>query len=144
MEREEVQAQLSQGEQSESDNHDDRLIHNAKPSPERPEVTKVSIVKVASWYRPIHGATLDTKDNKSLDYHDLLSKTVSSGLVTLLKILSLLQLQVVMQPEAVKAIADAAQCLTSGLSDPSRPAASFLFGGPSGSGRILLAKQVCI
>ncbi|KAF7798381.1 hypothetical protein EIP86_009602 [Pleurotus ostreatoroseus] len=46
-----------------------------------------------------------------------------------------------MQPEAVQAVADAAQCLTSGLNDPRRPAASFLFGGPPGSGKVLLAKQ---
>lgn len=77
MEREEIQTQLSQSEQSARSDHNDRPIRSAISSSERPEVNKASIVKVASWYRPIHGATSDTKDSKSVDYHDILSKTVS-------------------------------------------------------------------
>lgn len=50
--------------------------------------------------------------------------------------------QVVAQPEAVESISSAVRCLLSGLTDPSRPVASFVLGGPSGSGQVLLAKEV--
>lgn len=50
--------------------------------------------------------------------------------------------KVVGQPEATKAVADAIQLAYSGLTDPSRPVASFLLVGPTGTGKTLLAKTV--
>ncbi|EED82184.1 predicted protein [Postia placenta Mad-698-R] len=52
------------------------------------------------------------------------------------------KLHVVAQPEAVESISSAVRCLLSGLTDPSRPVASFVLGGPSGSGQVLLAKEL--
>ncbi|POW06771.1 hypothetical protein PSTT_08747 [Puccinia striiformis] len=50
--------------------------------------------------------------------------------------------QVVGQPEAVKAVADSIRLSRSGLSNESRPIASFLFCGPSGTGKTLLTKAL--
>lgn len=50
---------------------------------------------------------------------------------------------VVGQPEAVKAVANAIRLSRSGLSNENRPIASFLFAGPSGTGKTLLSKTVC-
>lgn len=50
--------------------------------------------------------------------------------------------QVVGQPEAVKAVANAIRLSRSGLGNESRPMASFLFAGPSGTGKTLLSKTV--
>ena len=50
--------------------------------------------------------------------------------------------EVVGQPEAVKAVANAIRLSRSGLSNANRPIASFLFAGPSGTGKTLLSKTV--
>ena len=50
--------------------------------------------------------------------------------------------EVVGQPEATKAVADAIQLAYSSLTDPNRPVASFLLVGPTGTGKTLLAKTV--
>ncbi|KAG2366143.1 hypothetical protein BDR07DRAFT_1480578 [Suillus spraguei] len=47
---------------------------------------------------------------------------------------------VVGQPEAVEAVANMMHYMWVGLKNPRRPIASFLFGGPSGSGKVLLVK----
>lgn len=47
---------------------------------------------------------------------------------------------VVGQPEAVEAVANTVHYMWAGLKNPRRPIASFLFGGPSGSGKALLVK----
>lgn len=49
---------------------------------------------------------------------------------------------VVGQPEAVKAVANAIRLSRSGLANENRPIASFLFAGPSGTGKTLLSKTV--
>ncbi|EMR09316.2 ATP-dependent chaperone ClpB [Pneumocystis murina B123] len=49
---------------------------------------------------------------------------------------------VVGQKEAVKAVANAIRLNRSGLSNPNQPIASFLFCGPSGTGKTLLTKQL--
>jgi ATP-dependent Clp protease ATP-binding subunit ClpB len=49
---------------------------------------------------------------------------------------------VVGQPEAVKAVANAIRLSRSGLRDSSRPIASFLLSGPSGTGKTLLSKTL--
>lgn len=50
--------------------------------------------------------------------------------------------QVVGQREAVKAVANAIRLSRSGLSNPNQPIASFLFCGPSGTGKTLLSKSL--
>jgi len=50
--------------------------------------------------------------------------------------------QVVGQKEAVKAVANAIRLSRSGLNNPNQPIASFLFCGPSGTGKTLLSKSL--
>ncbi|KAF8425852.1 P-loop containing nucleoside triphosphate hydrolase protein [Tirmania nivea] len=50
--------------------------------------------------------------------------------------------QVVGQKEAVKVVANAIRLSRSGLSNPNQPIASFLFCGPSGTGKTLLSKSL--
>lgn len=59
----------------------------------------------------------------------------------LLKLERLLGREVVGQPEAVKAIANAIRLSRSGLADPNKPV-SFLFAGPSGTGKTLSCKAL--
>jgi ATP-dependent Clp protease ATP-binding subunit ClpB len=49
---------------------------------------------------------------------------------------------VVGQPEAVKAVANAIRLSRSGLRNSSRPIASFLMAGPSGTGKTLMSKTL--
>jgi len=49
---------------------------------------------------------------------------------------------VVGQPEAVRAVANAIRLSRSGLRNVGRPIASFLFAGPSGTGKTLLSKTL--
>lgn len=60
----------------------------------------------------------------------------------LLKLERYLSRAVVGQPEAVKAVANAIRLNRSGIADSSRPVASFLFAGPSGTGKTLLTKTL--
>jgi ATP-dependent Clp protease ATP-binding subunit ClpB len=46
------------------------------------------------------------------------------------------------QPEAVKAVANAIRLSRSGLANANRPLASFLFCGPSGTGKTQLTKSL--
>lgn len=50
--------------------------------------------------------------------------------------------EVVGQPEAVKAVANAIRLSRSGLANAQRPIASFLFAGPSGTGKTLMSKTL--
>lgn len=50
--------------------------------------------------------------------------------------------QVIGQPEAIKAVSNAIRLSRSGLSNASRPIASFLFVGPSGTGKTQLTKAL--
>ncbi|KAG2337364.1 P-loop containing nucleoside triphosphate hydrolase protein [Suillus weaverae] len=84
-------------------------------------ITAEMVAKTAMYYTFIPAAeTLDP--SKILDVADRLSKVV------------------VGQPEAVEAVANTVQFMWAGLKNPRRPIASFLFGGPSGSGKALLVK----
>ncbi|KDN53123.1 P-loop containing nucleoside triphosphate hydrolase protein [Tilletiaria anomala UBC 951] len=60
----------------------------------------------------------------------------------LLKLEHLLAKDVIGQPEAVKAVAQAIRLSRSGLANPNRPIASLLFCGPSGTGKTLLSKAL--
>jgi ATP-dependent Clp protease ATP-binding subunit ClpC len=60
----------------------------------------------------------------------------------LLKMEDELHKQVVSQHEAINAIAKAVRKSRAGLKDPKRPIGSFIFAGPTGVGKTLLAKQL--
>lgn len=60
----------------------------------------------------------------------------------LLNIERVLKQEVVGQPDAIKAVANAIRLSRSGLANANRPIASFLFSGPSGSGKTQLSKTV--
>ena len=49
---------------------------------------------------------------------------------------------VISQHEAISAIAKAVRKSRAGLKDPKRPIGSFIFAGPTGVGKTLLAKQL--
>ena len=72
------------------------------------------------------------------------SRLLSTERQKLLKLEDVLAEQVVGQPEAVMAVADAVRLSRSGLGNASRPIASFLFAGPSGTGKTLLSKTVSL
>ncbi|PVF91653.1 P-loop containing nucleoside triphosphate hydrolase protein [Serendipita vermifera] len=89
-------------------------------------VTKHSIVVAASWFRPIsYSGTNNASRNASL------SKAVEDT-----------SRVVVGQPEAIEVVTSAVRCMVGGLTDPSKPIASFLFAGPTSSGKVLLAKEL--
>lgn len=60
----------------------------------------------------------------------------------LLKMEKILSREVIGQPQAVKAVANAIRLSRSGLSNPNRPTGSFLFSGSSGTGKTQLAKSL--
>jgi ATP-dependent Clp protease ATP-binding subunit ClpB len=70
------------------------------------------------------------------------TRLMSSEKEKLLRMEKILSASVVGQNEAVKAVANAIRLSRSGLSNPSRPIASFLMAGPSGTGKTLMAKTV--
>ncbi len=70
------------------------------------------------------------------------TRLMSTEREKLLRMEKVLSESVVGQNEAVKAVANAIRLSRSGLSNPSRPIASFLMAGPSGTGKTLMAKTV--
>jgi ATP-dependent Clp protease ATP-binding subunit ClpB len=72
------------------------------------------------------------------------TRLVSTEKEHLLRLEKMLSEQVVGQPEAVKAVANAIRLSRSGLRNQNRPLASFLFAGPNGTGKNLLSKAVSI
>ncbi|KAG5221908.1 heat shock protein [Salix suchowensis] len=70
------------------------------------------------------------------------SRLMSSEKEKLLRMEKILTENVVGQPEAVKAVANAIRLSRSGLANAQRPIASFLFAGPSGTGKTLLSKTL--
>jgi len=72
------------------------------------------------------------------------TRLVTTEREKLLRLEKHLSESVVGQADAVKAVANAVRLSRSGLSNPNRPIASFLMAGPSGTGKTLLAKTVCI
>ncbi|KAG8928447.1 hypothetical protein FRC02_006906 [Tulasnella sp. 418] len=103
---------------------------NSEPDPEEsvtiPVVRKNDVVKAAAWYTTIPTAkdSGDPNGGKILTVQEHLSKIVIG------------------QPEAVDAVSSAVRCLMSGLTEASRPVASFIFGGRTGSGKTLLVKEL--
>lgn len=72
------------------------------------------------------------------------TKLMSTEKEKLLRMEKILAESVVGQPEAVKAVANAIRLSRSGLRNASRPIASFLFAGPSGTGKTLMTKTVSL
>jgi ATP-dependent Clp protease ATP-binding subunit ClpA len=70
------------------------------------------------------------------------TRLMSTEREKLLKLDKTLSRAVIGQPDAVKAVASAIRLSRSGLSNPSRPIASFLMAGPSGTGKTLMAKTL--
>ncbi len=71
-----------------------------------------------------------------------LRKLEESETTRLLKMEEELHKAVVSQHEAIQAIAKAVRKSRAGLKDPKRPIGSFIFAGPTGVGKTLLAKQL--
>lgn len=71
-----------------------------------------------------------------------LTRISSEDAVRLLKMEDELHKRVVGQDEAIKLVSKAVRRSRSGLKDPKRPMATFLFSGPTGVGKTLLAKAL--
>ncbi|THH11116.1 hypothetical protein EW145_g863 [Phellinidium pouzarii] len=70
------------------------------------------------------------------------TRLMSTEKEKLLGMEKILSENVVGQPEAVKAVANAIRLTRSGLANTQRPIASLLFAGPSGTGKTLLSKTL--
>jgi ATP-dependent Clp protease ATP-binding subunit ClpA len=70
------------------------------------------------------------------------SRLVETEKTKLLRLEKLISKKVIGQPEAATAVANAIRLNRSGLGNQSRPIASFLLVGPSGTGKTLLAKTL--
>ncbi|WP_437187540.1 ATP-dependent Clp protease ATP-binding subunit [Planctomicrobium sp. SH668] len=71
-----------------------------------------------------------------------LTRLSSEDTVRLLNMEEYLHRRVVNQDEAIKLVSKAVRRSRSGLKDPKRPTATFLFSGPTGVGKTLLAKSL--
>lgn len=89
------------------------------------EVGEEDVREVVSMMTGIHLTSMATSDKQKL-----------------LQIESELHKAVISQDEAVTAVAQAVRRSRAGLKDPARPIASFMFLGPTGVGKTLLAKTL--
>src|SRR5215204_3438960 len=71
-----------------------------------------------------------------------LTRMTTEDTMRLMQMESELHKKVISQDEAIKAIAKAVRRSRSGLQDPKRPTGSFVFAGPTGVGKTLLAKAL--
>ena len=71
-----------------------------------------------------------------------LTRLSSEDTVRLLEMENVMHERVVSQDEAIKLVCKAVRRSRSGLKDPKRPTATFLFSGPTGVGKTLLAKTL--
>lgn len=102
---------------------DDESLPAAEISRDKTQpVSKQTVIQAASWRTFIPSAG-PHKLPKRIGVSESLSNVV------------------VGQTEAVEEVSAALRCVMSGLTDPARPVASFLFGGRSGSGKALLAMK---
>jgi ATP-dependent Clp protease ATP-binding subunit ClpC len=91
----------------------------------RPEVTAEDIAKILAQWTGIPVFRLEEKESEKL-----------------LKIEEELHKRVVGQNEAIEAIAHAVRRSRAGIKDPKRPIGSFIFLGPTGVGKTLLARAL--
>ncbi|MDD5097351.1 MAG: ATP-dependent Clp protease ATP-binding subunit, partial [Candidatus Omnitrophica bacterium] len=91
----------------------------------RPEVTEEDIAKIVAQWTGIPTFRLEEKESEKL-----------------LKIEEDLHKRVVGQNEAIEAIAHAVRRSRAGIKDPKRPIGSFVFLGPTGVGKTLLARAL--
>jgi len=91
----------------------------------RPEVTAEDIAKIVSQWTGIPLLRLEEKESEKL-----------------LKIDEELHKRVIGQEEAIQAIAHAVRRSRAGIKDPKRPIGSFVFLGPTGVGKSLLARAL--
>jgi len=91
----------------------------------RPEVTAEDIARIVAQWTGIPIFRLEEKESEKL-----------------LKIEEELHKRVVGQDEAIKAIAHAVRRSRAGIKDPRRPIGSFIFLGPTGVGKTLLARAL--
>jgi len=91
----------------------------------RPEVTAEDIAKIVAQWTGIPIFRLEEKESEKL-----------------LKIEEDLHKRVVGQNEAIEAIANAVRRSRAGIKDPKRPIGSFVFLGPTGVGKTLLARAL--
>ncbi|MFA5005259.1 MAG: ATP-dependent Clp protease ATP-binding subunit [Candidatus Omnitrophota bacterium] len=91
----------------------------------RPEVTAEDIAKIVSQWTGIPLLRLEEKESEKL-----------------LKIDDELHKRVIGQEEAIQAIAHAVRRSRAGIKDPKRPIGSFVFLGPTGVGKSLLARAL--
>ncbi|MFA5063016.1 MAG: ATP-dependent Clp protease ATP-binding subunit [Candidatus Omnitrophota bacterium] len=91
----------------------------------RPEVTEEDIAKIVAQWTGIPIFRLEEKESEKL-----------------LKIEEELHKRVVGQNEAIEAIAHAVRRSRAGIKDPRRPIGSFVFLGPTGVGKTLLARAL--
>ena len=91
----------------------------------RPEVTAEDIAKILAQWTGIPVFRLEEKESEKL-----------------LKIEEELHRRVVGQNEAIEAIAHAVRRSRAGIKDPKRPIGSFIFLGPTGVGKTLLARAL--
>ncbi|MCX5703781.1 MAG: ATP-dependent Clp protease ATP-binding subunit, partial [Candidatus Omnitrophica bacterium] len=91
----------------------------------RPEVTEEDIAKIVAQWTGIPIFRLEEKESEKL-----------------LKIEEELRKRVVGQTEPIEAIAHAVRRSRAGIKDPKRPIGSFIFLGPTGVGKTLLARAL--
>jgi ATP-dependent Clp protease ATP-binding subunit ClpC len=91
----------------------------------RPEVTEEDIAKIVAQWTGIPIFRLEEKESEKL-----------------MKIEEELHKRVVGQEEAISAIAHAVRRSRAGIKDPKRPIGSFVFLGPTGVGKTLLARAL--
>ncbi len=112
-------------------NKEDLLLTNSIDQDKKPllreEVTENDVADVISKWTSIP-----------------ITKLVKSEIDKLLGLEELLNTKVIGQKKATKAISDAILRSRTGLSDPNKPIASFLFLGPTGVGKTELAKSLAI
>ena len=71
-----------------------------------------------------------------------LTRLTTEDSLRLMRMEDELHKRVISQEEAIKAISKAVRRSRSGLKDPKRPTGSFVFAGPTGVGKTLLAKAL--
>lgn len=111
------QLEVAKARSDEMDTTDDKIIVDV--------VGEQEIAEIVSRWTGINTARLRLTEKEKL-----------------IKMESQLSTVVVGQPEAVKAVSNAVRLSRAGLGNPNQPIASFLFCGPSGTGKTLLTKEL--